>query len=420
MKPMTCGLLALAVLLAGCKGAPTQPEAPGAAQVATATVAATTAPANTPPPAPATAAPSTPLAALSAAPQAFDQLAPWLSAAWQAGRDPHEIQAALQAARAQQDAQDFALADLDGDGRPEWLVTLYDAPRTDSTSPLGPTGQFWVVGAGGVLYRYDARSAGFASAPRVVFQADLTGDEHPDVVVDSKNCGASTCFDSYFVISAQGGSVRNVVKPVLTEPAGPEAQCVNMASVTDVRLTASKPAELVVRGGLFGSAGAGIMRERTETWGWDGQAVVLKDTQWAASDYRFHVLYDANDAFAKGDEQTATAAYLRVLDDKTLKDAPSFVPDITSSDPSVRQFAAFRLVLIQLKGLAEVEAHTWDGWLSANYPDAPLARAAHTLLRTWGQSNNLATACAAVTRQLQGEKNPTGALADMGYGNPAL
>jgi hypothetical protein len=304
---------------------------------------------------------------------------------------------------------------MDPDGRNEWIVTLY---TPGNVLPAGPPGELWIVNGAGVVYRSPAANENY-TAPHVAFLGDLTGDGLTDAVVRLETCGASTCTQFYPIVSAHGGAFRNVVQlPDGSVPPDQAAYGIGMASST-AALGNTTPPDLLITGGTFSSAGAGIQRNRTETWGWDGQAIVLKDVAWEHTNYRHHVLYDANLAFDAGDDVAAEAAYTRVVEDGTLLDADSPATGESAHDSS-RQFTMFRLVLVQLRGLAEVEANTWYQRLAAEYPDAAITRAAATLLREWGNTNELATACLAVTSQLAGEADPLGAIADMGYGNPQL
>ena len=63
-------------------------------------------------------------------------------------------------------------------------------------------------------------------------------------------------------------------------------------------------ADLVIHGGSFGSIGAGNYRDRTEVWAWDGENITLAEVFWPKSEFRIHVLFDADYAFALEDYRT--------------------------------------------------------------------------------------------------------------------
>lgn len=82
-----------------------------------------------------------------------ERLAEWLHAAWQTGIEPAEIQLALEDAGWLESNDDWHVADITGDGKDEWLLTLYLSP-----SPTRPTwgraGDFWIIGEEGLLFRF--------------------------------------------------------------------------------------------------------------------------------------------------------------------------------------------------------------------------------------------------------------------------
>ncbi len=175
----------------------------------------------------------------------------------------------------------------------------------------------------------------------------------------------------------------------------------------------------MVHGGTLGSAGAGIVRPRTEVWGWDGAAVTRTDIILDPTAYRHHILYEANDLMASGDLARAMPLYEAVINDNALRDdGYSYPPEQVRADISA--FAAFRLILIdRLIGDSE-RAASRLAWLLATYPDSPVAGAADRLIREWGTYGNSTELCAQIEGGLATLENPTGSLADMGYGNPSL
>ena len=86
----------------------------------------------------------------------------------------------------------------------------------------------------------------------------------------------------------------------------------------------------------------------------------------------------------------------------------------------VSRFAAFRLILIDLLQNNAERAAGRLAWLQANHPDAAATGAAATLLAGWAGAAGQAALCASIESGLAAVENPTGALSDMGYGNPAL
>lgn len=376
--------------------------------------------ATAPVPATPTTIPPTP-ASLEPAPAAWSELESWLTAAWQSNTPPSLVQQALQQTGWQSRQSHLQAFDLDGDSRDEWLVTLYALPNDPifNSGGYGDLGQFWIVNSQGVPFRIDRMASLFEAAPEVVTVADFTGDNRYEVVVQSTSCGAHTCFQAYEIISAHWGGWQNLVQRA--DAPTETAAFIHISSSDAATLDTNGDGvyDFVVHGGAIGSAGAGIHRQYTEVWRWNGAHMALAEITWDETNYRHHHLYAGNEALAAGNIEQAVDLYLSVIEDKTLIDVPAFVGDGDSYDDSLT-FAAFRLALIALRQGDLIQATTWDGWLQLVYPGHPLTEAVSLMIQTWESSQDLTAACAAVTAFLSGFAQPTGVLENLGYGNPSL
>jgi hypothetical protein len=423
-------LFALLFFLAACGLAPppgpepTLPLATSLPEPTTAVTAPAVATATATAVATATAAAT--IADLGPLPVDEEALAAWLAQAWALQVDPGDLHNALREAGWQKEAADWLSIDLTGDGRDEWLLRLCTVREANQCAEsqvafIDMSGDFWVIGAAGILYRVsDNNDLSWRSAPAVVATADLTGDTLPDVMTDSITCGAHTCFHLYHIISAHSGQVANLVRlPPQQQNAWSDGIEMSYAEPEIKDATGDGLVDLVVRGGWIGSAGAGIHRGRVETWSWDGQAVTLAESAWIDANYRFHRLYDATEALAAGEVETARQLYEQVIQDESLEDT-EWAYSADEIRDATRQFAAFRLVWSGLRAGDRSAAGTWLDWMQQTYPMAPLTGAAATLLVEWDRDGNLALACTAVTRLLAQAEKPTGPLADMGYANPYL
>jgi len=359
---------------------------------------------------------------LAAAPTEWESLESWLATLWRSNMNPAAVRAALQQSGMQRDLADWAAADLDGDLQDEWVLVLYD--QSLPGVPFGAPGDLWIVNGDGVVFRYyTAPSSDIYEflAPTILAIDDLTGDGRPELVTAVVSCGANTCTTLYRVLGRADGQFTDLVRG---EPSPEEGLVGNLIAMptADARLEdvdGDGTPELLVHGGTLGSVGAGVVRPRTEVWGWDGAAMTLRETILDPTAYRHHVLYEANDRMAAGDLVGALALYEAAINDAALRDDGfSYPPEQARAD--VRAFAAVRLILIDLLQGENERAAGRLAWLQETYPDSAAAGAAATLVAGWSGPENAAALCQSITAGLAAQTNPTGALADMGYGNPVL
>jgi len=371
-------------------------------------------------------------AELGTPPEDLEGLANWVSQAHAAGIQVSEICGILRENGWQQAEDGCPTADLDGDDSEEWLLTL-DTTRLQSQSggagvPADEhVGDFWVVGDGAILYQtHQGEEQLFFGAPMLVEQTDMTGDDLPEAIIVFGTCGAHTCYNYYQVISAHEGEIRNVVEPVEEEVVAAEdaPTAISLSYVDEERVedaTGDDLPDLVISGGIVGSAGAGIQRARTEVWSWDGEAVSLYEQIWEDTGYRFHRLYNANYAFEQESYGVAAELYESVITDPALEDVEWASGSVEEIRSHVQQFAGFRLAMLPLFRGDITEATRWRNWLQESHPDAPITRAATLLISEWeANGNDLPAACRVVTDFLERTENPTGPLTDMGYNNPSL
>lgn len=360
---------------------------------------------------------------LAAAPTDWENLESWLATLWRSNMNPAAVRAALQQSGMQHDLSDWAAANFDGDLQDEWVLVLYD--QSLPGVPFGAAGDLWVVNGDGVIFRYYAVPSNDIYeflAPSIVAVTDLTGDGLPELITDAPVCGAHTCFDNFRVIGRRDGHLADLVQapPVDGETAPGTVISLSYADTRLADVDADGLTEFLAHGGTIGSAGAGVVRPWTEVWGWDGAAVSRADVILdQPATYRHHVLYEANDLMAAGDLDGALALYEASINEGTLRD-DGFVypPEQTRAD--ISSFAAFRLILIDLLQNNVERANSRLAWLQSTYPGSAAAGAAVALAGGWSGPENAGALCDQIENNLAGLENPTGALADMGYGNPSL
>jgi hypothetical protein len=355
-------------------------------------------------------------------------LADWLIQAYRAQEDVVSLCNVLHASAWMADGATCETADLDGVTPDEWLLALYLEPTPDSVgddSLQGPPGDFWIVGQSGLVYQMHGLDTSdvFGRLPELVSLVDMTGDEQDDAILLYVTCGAHTCYNNYQIVSAEGGVLRNIVDAG-DESTTPELfDFISMAYVEEEQVrdaTDDELDDLVISGGLIGSAGAGIQRSFTEVWAWDGSAITLAEREWEDTGYRFHRLYNANAAFEDEAYEEARTLYESVVVDPGLEEV-DFTYPVEEVRAYTRQFAGFRLALLPLLRGDITEATRWQNWLSQEYSGSALSDATAILIQTWDQNgNNLPNSCDQVTNYLVAQEAPTGPLEDMGYANPSL
>jgi len=326
------------------------------------------------------------------------------------------------------------MLDLDGDGFDEWFVTvpLSSPTETEPCLECNP-GEFWIVNGDGLVYQLSNSDSIYLVLPSVLTHADMTGDNLPEVVVTSEILGAHTTTTIYHIVSAHYGRIEDIIRrrneldlisdffrPVYGYESIDEVLFSSAEQeITDV--TGDGLPDLILHGGAIGSIGAGLQRERTEIWAWDGKQITLANIQWEHTSWRIHTLFDAEFAFALGDYETAIARYESVIFDDALEDFESWTGGYTAqqSHDDTRQYAAFRLALTHLKLESVEKAIFWRHWLNAEYPNLPTAESVNLLLENWQESKNLTQACEVVTRFLRDYNGPT-IFISTGYANPNL
>jgi hypothetical protein len=367
------------------------------------------------------AAPTVVSGPLAPSPTDWESLESWLAALWHGGANPAVVRSALQQSGMQKSYDDWRAADFDGDLQDEWILVLYDPSMPGA--PWGHAGDLWIVNDSGPVFRYYVAPSSDIfefTAPMIVGVADMTGNGRPELIADARICGAHTCYGNYRIIGHTAEGYRDLVS-VPDPETGDNGHVISISypNVHFEDVNGDGVMDFLVRGGGIGSAGAGIVRTRTEVWRWDGTAITLAETILDPTEFRHHILYEANDLMARGDLEEALLRYEAAINDGALRN-DGFVHSSEATYQSISQFAAFRLILIDLLRGAPIRASERLAWLQATYPGTGAAQAAAILTGKWAGPENLGSVCAMIEGSLAGQENPTGALADMGYGNPSL
>jgi hypothetical protein len=237
---------------------------------------------------------------------------------------------------------------------------------------------------------------------------DLNTDDLVDIVWTDTTCGQHTCFTSLFVESWNGKTYEDwiVGEPTMAEP--------------DFRFEEADAAgdglEILVHGGVIGSAEAGPQRAWTETYASvGGEPYHLVGQEFDPTTCLYHQIIDANAAFAdwmRNGFDTAIDMYLKAVEDKTLKACGKIDDELNT----LRDFARFRLVVAYT---ASGDAGSADKVRTA-MSNRALRGAADVFYGTYSATWSIVQAARDATNFAA--KNPAAweFMKDWGYANPGF
>ncbi|HOU14396.1 MAG TPA: hypothetical protein PKZ84_14910 [Anaerolineae bacterium] len=261
--------------------------------------------------------------------------------------------------------------DLNADGEDEWLISV---PARDLACGM--------TFCPGYLLVFHQRAGLFVPAsiiiadervwevsfPNLLTVADINADGKLEVVIESHECGAHTCFTSLLIGQWDGQRWYDLAAAPI------------MQAYTDYTLADDDGdgiLEVVMHGGMFGSVGAGLQRQHTLRFDWrDGAYRLVEDTP-DPDPHPYFQMLDANTALANEDWDTALDLALSVINH----------PGIYTDEGWLTAEAWARIV-----GYATVEAML----VYAERGDVAALRQVHAdlLARTDGAPNTLYAAAA--------------------------
>lgn len=223
--------------------------------------------------------------------------------------------------------------------------------------------------------------------PRIYTAQDLTGDGIPELLFSQTHCGAHTCFEQVELLRWQNTKLENCLQGKTDDLPYPTVEAIGPESdgTSQIAITATG----------FGSVGAGPFRPFTRFWRWnaESQSFLVSGEKQLASNYRIHVLCDADHASRFGEFIQALALYDRVIEDNNLNDWLD--PETERSSLAAYSFFQKMLVYLQIEDMASAETAYND--LQALCPSiAPCAAYAEMASVFWDnyQANrDLVNAC---------------------------
>jgi hypothetical protein len=168
---------------------------------------------------------------------------------------------------------------------------------------------------------------------RIYEAQDMNNDGKAEALISFQSCGASTCFENLQIIAWNGGAYVNALSGTTEDLPYPTFEWKFDNGLMSLSET----------GGSYGSVGAGPTRAHVRNWQYDAASgfwqIVSEKT--LPSNYRIHVLLDADAAFEQGNAAEAIPLYRRVIDDMTLSDWA----DPRSEQINLAAYARFRLIV---------------------------------------------------------------------------
>jgi len=336
-----------------------------------------------------------------------------------------------------------AAADLDGDGRDEYVVRIADAAAPGP--PLGGTppataeaasygGDILILDGGDdgyeVVYRASVRgpdlqlATGFLNFlnPTILGADDYNDDGKAEAAFTGSECGAHTCMTSVFVVGWDGSQYSDFFAEPVAHP------WTQPSEIAFEDLDADGVQEIRVPAGTISSVGAGPQRNSVLTYDWDGTSFALTNTRYVASAYLYFAVVDADAAYAAGNPAGATSLYRKAAEDTSLTDWKEEIGAGASDRDELVPYARFRLYLTQMTLLPTTDADTaliLVGSIEAlaqEFPNSLHTQAAQRFSDAYRRQQTpqagLTAACIAFTSFLEERRSEFDAAWDYGYANP--
>ncbi len=367
-------------------------------------------------------------------PTSLMEVPDWLNTVADNGNPIEEVRTALLESDWLESEADLQAKPMKADGGEAWVVRITrPIQEGEFGNPFGLPGGVFVIdpAVGALVYEQFGQASieieeAFFPSPTLLPDMDFTGDTVNDLLFKLTNCGANTCYDEYHIVSYQDSdSPRDVILTTGYNYEGEIVDDLPFASMSYSEAyfgddSGDSITDLQLVGGTQGSVGAGPQRSRSETYGWDGEHIVLLLTEYEDSPFRYFKLVDANMAFDAEDYPTARTLYEEVINNEELEDLGYFA-DAPDERDAMTRYATFRLIILDILEEDFIGAQDRATQMVADYPDDVVANAAFDMVLRYSETQDWTQTCMQVLLNLEGiEPDPVAPLDYMGYANPEL
>jgi len=232
---------------------------------------------------------------------------------------------------------------------------------------------------------------------------DVNGLPGAEIVYRPEYCGAHTCYTTVEVYGWNGATYADLTDGEIT---------ISYADTALEDTDLDGDLEIILNGGSIGSVGAGPTRTRTELYGWNGRQYVLTQTILDPSEFLYHNVLDADDAFFAGDLVLALDRYTRALEDLSLLQWKE--NERSEMDP----YLHFRIAItyMALGGAAAEAAQSLEA-ATNSYPGSLHGEMARAFRDAWQPAGDTTAGCRAADAYVQANLDAFQEFWYFGYGN---
>ncbi|MBN1231555.1 MAG: hypothetical protein JXA19_06810 [Anaerolineales bacterium] len=284
----------------------------------------------------------------------------------------------------------LSMGDLNGNQKLDLVVSLVD-PASKSFPPRGELMIYTCESGNYALSYFELSSEGF-DPPSIIHIQDINGDYLDDLITSQAICDNHTCYEDVKILTWGEEGFENRLDGTVVDLPFPNVQ------ITDYDMDGIY--QLEVSGEGTSSVAAGPPRIHTRIYVFDPVLGMweLSESALGPTEFRIHILHDANSAAQSGDYTVALLMYERVINDDTLLDW--FPEEFDYQVESLKAYARFKLVVDHALSGDLTNAQTVLDGMNTIYPAGshyyPFAEMAQEFMNQYQIGENKDNACEVV------------------------